>query len=295
MGTSGAYGGSGRQGWERARDLVGDIAPAVTSSTDAGGQPGGTEPDDERSVADLWDAIADALSDEDPLIDGEQDLEEQFPLSDLLPRPSMPRVATDRDATSGGGQAGLLRGATRSTGRKGARSSRRVIRGAARGGVALGGAYAIRRGDDAALRDLGLNLDEMRQLSPRMQCAMILNAVLGEGAHPDEYVLREAAAEQLKEILVSEDPPSEIDSLRGFIAKYLFGLALVEIRQRLGSGDITAGEAARKESRIRRWAEKRVRTIQVAVEQRLPVGRFKQTAAKLAREALRLLRAGSGD
>lgn len=295
MGTSGAYGGSGRQGWRRAGELLDGIAPVPITPSGVGDQPVGDQHDDDQPLSNLWGAIADVLSEEDPLVDSGQDLEEYFSLPDLLPRRAGMHTSAGRGATSGGSLAVPVGGATRSAGRKGSHSSRNVIKGAARGGAALGGAYAVRRGDASALRDIGLDLDEMRGLSPRMQCAKILDAVLGEGGHPDEYALREAAAEQLKDILISEEPPSEIDSLRGFIANYLFKLALVELGRWLEKGAITAAEAVQKEIRIRRWAESRVKTIQLAVARTLPAARFKQVAAKLARETLQLLRAGAGD
>ncbi len=294
MGTSGAYGGSNRQEWKRARELLEHLPGEIVDSR--GGEETAHDLDqlDEGPLADLWGAIADALNTEDPLIDSEQPVEELFSFPELLPRPRFPRTLAS-EAAGRGGQARSLRGASGAAGRKGSRSSRSVLRGAARGGAAIGGAYAIRRGDATALHELGLDLEELRRLSPRMQCARILDAVLGEGGHPDEYALREAAAEQLKAILLSENPPSEVDTLRGFIAAFVFRLALVELRRELTSGRLSAAQAAWKESRIRRWAERRVRMIRFSVERRLPIRQFRIVAAKLAREALRLLRAGTSD
>ena len=94
-----------------------------------------------------------------------------------------------------------------------------------------------------------------------MQCARILEAVLGEGSHPDEAALQRAAAEQLKAILVSEETLSEADAIRGFVARFVFELMLVELQAGLTAGRIDTATATRKEGRVKRWLEARVKAI----------------------------------
>jgi hypothetical protein len=166
------------------------------------------------------------------------------------------------------------------------------MRGAARGGTAIGGAYALLQGDAAALADLGLDLNELRNLSPRMQCARILDAVLGDGGHPDDAALRRAAAEELKAIILSGQPPSEIDALRGFVTHFVFQLCLVEIQRDITSGAMDSTQAARMEKRLLGYIDARVRLLDFPHQGRLPIARFKEAAAKLTQDAIRILRAG---
>lgn len=287
MGTSGAYGGSAGARWRRARDLLGDTA-ADAPGGGADSADGDVRPTDHDLLDDLGQAIGQALTGDDPDLGRPAPSPAAFPLPDILPR---------RPQGGGGGGGGVgtagsgARGTTGAAGRAGGGSRRRVLRGAARGGAALGSAYALRRGDAAALREFGLNLDDLRGLSPRMQCARILDAVLGDAGHPDEYALRQAAAEQVKAIILAETPPSEADSIRGFIASYVFQLCIVELRSALASGGLDAPSAARKEGRIRDWIARRVRKVQVPAQ--LAIDAFRSTAARVAHEAIRILRAGA--
>jgi hypothetical protein len=287
MGTSGAYGGSTRQDWTSAHDQLADL-PAGTD-----GAPGGPGGEEDRPVADLWSTIGDALVGEDPILDGPAPTEDAYPLPELLPR----RPA-GRGSGGGGGRGGAVRrggpvrAETGSGGRRGSGSSRSIRRGAARGGAALGAAYALRQGDAPALADVGLDLDELRTLSPTRQCMRILDAVLGEGGHPDEHALRRATAAAIKEVLQSSQPPDEIDALRGLIENFVFQIALVELQSELTSGEVSPPDAARRESRMRRWIRRRVRLVQFPVQGRLPIARFREAAARLCQEAVRILRAG---
>jgi hypothetical protein len=148
------------------------------------------------------------------------------------------------------------------------------------------------RGDATGLADLGLDLAELRALNPRMQCARILDAVVGDGGHPDDTALRRAAAEALKEIILSGQPPSEIDALRGFVAHFVFELCLVEIQRQVTGGSMDPAEAASVEKRLMDYLDARVRILDFPHEGTLPVARFKDAAAKLTQDAIRVLRAG---
>jgi hypothetical protein len=284
MGTSGAYGGSDRQGWNRTRDLVHDLADSG-SSGDTDHAPANGEPGDDPRLGEVWQAIAAVLTGEDPLLGGPSPTDQMFPLPDLLPRPRVPRGG-------GGGPGGVVRGTTGAAGRRGFRSTRAVMRGAARGGAAIGGAYALLRGDAPGLADLGLDLTELRTLGPRMQCALILEKVIGDGGHPDDTALRRAAAEALKEIILSGKPPSEIEALRGFVGHYVFQICLVEIQGEVTGGSMDPAEAASVEKRLHDYLEARVRILDFPHEGTLSIARFKEAAAKLTQDAIRVLRAG---
>lgn len=283
MGHSGAYGGSTRQNWTSAHEQLGDLPPS----------PGADGSDDaaDPAVAELWSTIAEALVDDDPSLAGPPLAEDTYPLADLLARrPVAGRPSGGGD--SGGRRGGTVSGETGSTGRRGSGSSRTVRQGAARGGAALGAAYALRQGDAGALAAVGLDLDELRTLSPTRQCIRILDAVLGEGGHPDDYALRRAVATAIKEALQSDQPPDEVDALRGLVANFVLQIALVELESELASGQVAPSEAAHRESRMRRWIRSRVRLVQFPTSGRLPVTRFREAAARLSQEAIRILRAG---
>jgi hypothetical protein len=188
-----------------------------------------------------------------------------------------------------------VRGTTGASGRRGAKSSRAVIRGAARGGAAVGGAYGLLRGDAAGLAELGLDLTELRTLSPRMQCTRILDVVIGDGGHPDDTALRRAAAESLKAIILTGQPPTELDALRGFTAHYVFELCLVEIQSDINSGAMDANAAVQKEHLLWDYLESRVYLLDYPIQGVLPTARFEEVARKLTQDAIRVLRAGRGN
>jgi hypothetical protein len=278
MGMSGAYGGSGGQEWSNARDLAGDLPSG--GAGDGGG-------DGDQAVADLFAAVADALVSEDPDLADPASAPPSYSPAELLPR----RAGLGTDGGGGSGGRGVIRGLPGSSGRRGGGSRRTVARGAARGGAVLGAGYALRRGDAAALGDLGLDLTQLRGLSPIRQCSRILDAVLGDGSHPDEHALRKAATAALKEILLSDEAPGEADALRGFVANYIFQLTLVELQAQLDAGAVSPDQAAKREDGMRRWAQRRVQVAKLADAGRMTVARFMSVAAQLAREAIRILRA----
>jgi hypothetical protein len=289
MGTAGAYGGTGGRPWRDVRDLFDDLASSHGGGggdSDSGDrddveyQDGGPLSDDLSAIG---NALAIALSTDDPALDGPPS---GLPIGSLLP------VRRERGGGGGGGViGGSLRGESSATGRTGQGSTRSVARSAARGGVAIGGAYALRFGDRSALAELGLDLEELRSLGPRSQCARILDAVLGEAGHPDETALRAAAAEQLKAIVMLETPPSEADALREFVAAYVFQMGLIELRSDLASGAIDVSAASRTEKRIRRYIRTRVMQLDVPAGGSMRIADISAHAERLVGEAIGLLRA----
>ncbi|MHB9149815.1 MAG: hypothetical protein ACYC33_07020 [Thermoleophilia bacterium] len=162
---------------------------------------------------------------------------------------------------------------------------------AARGGMVLGAGYAIRQNDGAALADYGLSIENLRGLSPVRQCAAILDALLGQGAHPDEHALRKASMESLKEILQSEIPPPEADAVGGFVVNYVYELVLVELQAQLDAGAMNAAESARRERGIRHYLEHRVAQVKATITGRVKASDLRSLAARLTSEAIRIVRA----
>lgn len=285
MGTSGSYGGSTKKDWRDARQQVLDLP----SGDGGGGQGGGQDPKD-KPLGDLWGKIADALDSDDPTLHEPTTEETKFSLPVLMPWLSRPTRG------SGGGGRGGAGGQVRSGGgRQGTRSRRQVTRGAARGGAALGAAYAVRSGDAAYLEELGLDLTRLRGLSPIRQCAEILDAVLGEGSHPDELALRKASLGALKDILATDEPPDEVTALRSFVVSYVFELSLVELQKQVNDGALSPADVAQKERMIQRYLEKRAQTLPVRGEGVIQPSDLRSRAVQLTKEVIKVLRAGGGD
>jgi hypothetical protein len=290
MGTSDAYGGSSAGRWQNARDGFADL-DADTVAVPAG-QPGGDRPsappgdaappppDDAAAAAAA--ALAAALLADDPAA---RQPSVTFPISTLLPR-------RGGGGHRGGGGGGDGAGRSSTGGRVGTGSRRGVVRGAARGAAAIGGAYALRAGDAAGLRDLGLDLNELAALPPRAQCARILDTVLGDAGHPDDYALRRATAEHLKSILLAATAPTPEDTIRGFLGEWIFQLGLVELRAQAAAGQLAAQQAVRAERRLRDWLVRRIRDVRLPRFGRLSVQVFSDIAARVTGETLRLVRAG---
>lgn len=278
MGTSGSYGGSSRQAWETARTLFDDL-PETPSDQ------GQIATNDNEGLDNVAGALADALADEDA------QLAEPPTYSLLELRPGRGGGARGGAGSGGAAGGGAARGDSYTSGRVGSGSRRRVVRGAARGGVAIGGAFALRARDAGSLAEIGIDLDAIAGLGPRAQCALILDAVLGEGGHPDEAALRVAAVEQLKAIITQEEPPTEREALRGFIAAYVFQLGLVELRSALAAGNLDPASAARKEGRLRRYIDQRVQQLTIPATGRMRIADFGSLAARLAGETIRILQA----
>jgi hypothetical protein len=281
MGTSGSYGGSSKKVWKDARQQVLDLP----SGDGSGGQGDGPDPND-RPLEELWEKIGDALDSDDPTLHEPTTDDTKISLPIL-----MPWLGGSGGGSGGGGGGGQVR---TGGGRQGSGSRRQVTRGAARGGTALGAAYAVRRGDANYLTELGLDLDRLRGLSPTRQCAEILEAVLGEGSHPDELALRKASLEALKEVLATEDPPDEAAALRSFVASYVFELALVELQKQVNEGALSSADVAQKERMIRRFLEKRVASLPVPGEGVIQPSDLRSRAAQLTKEVVKVLRAGHG-
>lgn len=282
MGTSGSYGGSTKKVWKDARQQVLDLP----SGDGGGGQNDGPEPSD-KPLEDLWEKIADGLDSDDPTLHEPTTDEAKISLPVLMPWLS----GSGGGSGGGGGVGGQVR---TGGGRQGTGSRRQVTRGAARGGAALGAAYAVRSGNAAYLQDLGLDLARLRGLSPTRQCAEILDAVLGEGSHPDELALRKASLEALKDVLATDNPPDEATSLRSFVVSYVFELSLVELQKQVNDGALAPADVAQKERTIRRYLEKRVETLPNPDGGVIQPSELRSRAANLTKEVIKLLRAGSG-
>lgn len=232
MGTSGAFGGSTTAPWQKVQDLLGgDGSPGAGAADEASAE--GHDPTDQPVaqsdyVAEVTAAIAEALKADDPSI---------------RPRFARPRQAGDSGLFIGTVAGTRARGSTATppTGR------RRIARGAARSGRAIGAGYALAGRDAAALAEYGLDLGELSTKSRVEQMLAIADAFDDSTSGPDDLVLRQALIRQLSRVL-GDTPPEPIEALRDLAVDYTFGLALIEIeayatREGHDSADVIALEA----------------------------------------------------
>lgn len=281
MGTSGSYGGSKKQVWQTARQEV----LKLPGGSDGGDGQSPPSPADDL-LQELWGAIADAFDSDDPT------LHQTLNPGDLALPQIMPWLKASGGSGSGGGSAGSG-GARTGGGRQGTGSRRQVTRSAARGGTVLGAGYALRAGDATYLAELGLDLNRLQTLSPVRQCAEILDAVLGEGSHPDEHALRKASLEALKEVLIAPQPPAEGAALKAFVVNFVFELSLVELQRQVNEGTLTGTDVAKKEKMVRTYLDKRVQAITTPSGTIQPSD-LRQRAADLTKEVIKILRARGG-
>ena len=285
MGTSGAYGGSGSGSWGAARDAVTDIPADVGASGAA--TPGGSDVFDD-AVADAAAAIADAMVAEEP---GLGRAPSEYPISNLLPQTHVAGGGGGGGGGRGSGTgAGRTRGASRTGGRTGGSSRRNMTAGAQRGGLALGAAYALRNRDGAGLAAVGLDLAALEALPPAGRVSRILDVILGPATHPDEQVLREAAVEQVKSIVMGEVPPTIPDAIRAFVATYVWKMGMLELRAQYPDGLPAADVLLKRERELRNYIRARIRSVTVPAA--TAATDLKAEAARVLGDVLRVLRAG---
>jgi hypothetical protein len=270
VGTSGAYGGSGSSAWGRARGRLTDIDSGADES-----------PEEAGDVAAAAQAIAQAIRRDDPTL--RPSTPPGYTSSSLLPRAS---------GGGGGGGGGGRVASSGSSGRTGSGVGRRVGRSAQRGANAIGAAWALRTGNAGALREVGLDLAELQGLGPRQQCDRILQAMLGNATHPDEFALRRAASKAVQSMILDQTPPDPLDTIREFVGDLVMEQSLVELRaQRAGGADVA--DIASKEGKVRRYIRARVRAIPAPVAGPMTIAEMRGLAGRILQAALRVMATGA--
>ena len=288
MGTSGSYGGTNRADWNRARNLLDDLINLPSESSISSPGEVSNAPIDEI-VSDIWGAVSDALHGEDPSWN-QPETWDGFDLENLLPRVRPVRQLGTSLGT--GVPSAPIQGQTSSKGRRGSRSTRSIVKGASRGAIAIAGGYALRNSDSDTLSQIGLNLAELQAKGPRAQWVTILDELLGEPGHPDEFALREAVSEVLKQIILGDVAPELEISLKAFFGNYIYKLVIIELSERLRNDQISPEESETRERMMKRWATSRVSAIQLNLSETLSVRDLVVQTNRLAKEAIRILKAG---
>lgn len=241
MGTSGSYGGAGGRSWNAAADalnafLGGDAAPPADGdgpAADNGNRPEApARPRPDQFIR----GVGRALRRGDPSLRG-----------------------------SGGGGSGGAGSSGGSQGGSGRRPRRDVGGRAASAGRAIAGAYAVRGGDAAALRELGLDLADFGGLRPVEQKQRLLDEFLGRPNHPDDAAVRRAADDFLERILTAEVAPDPAAVVREFAGALIFEMAVVPLTEGLQANRLTRRDAERAEKILKEWLEARLPAADLGV------------------------------
>lgn len=252
MGTSGAYGGSGSDLWGDAHDLYQEGAAAAADDTGP-------------SIPEVVAALAAALRRTNRTSDAQA-----------------ARYTADRTApTRAGGSDGYTRSRT-SGGSTGGLQRR-----AARGATALGGAQAYRARDAGALADLGLDLLALDALpSHRARCVAIADALLGAPAHPEDAALKAATIQTMMDALRSTDEMTSEELVDRFIANLTYEQVLVELTSQRRTTAVPAAQAARTETRIKKYIRSSLRKAREGTIRRIDTQGLIDRATSLAARVL---------
>jgi hypothetical protein len=173
------------------------------------------------------------------------------------------------DARGGGGGGGPIGGgARRAGGRQGGgsggggttRSRQRAARAGAR--VAAAG-YALRAGDAAGLRALGLDLAALAGLSPARQAQRIVDVIVGTASTFQDAEIARASATTIIRLLESAVDPSPAETLRIFATEYVYEAFLTEFGAPMRDGSHDGGAGVVTENDIHDLIEARVASLQI--------------------------------
>lgn len=272
MGTQLAYGGSGSAPWEDAAD----DAVAIDGSAD--GTAGGDDYDDPAPGTD---------SNLDSLIDH---VIEAIEAHESRPIPGAPTTYTPTSVrpspyTGGGSSVSSSTSTFVSTPRSGRSAKQSVGRGAA--AVAAGSALA--RGDAAALQELGLDLERLRDLSAREQQQMILDEILGAPGHPDDEALRRATHATLKTLAVNPDL-SQDDQIDYLLGSYVYEQMLVELTSQHARRELSRDAVKKFDARVKPYIFKKAKHLASSRGRYLSPALFIEKATGLVETVLRVIR-----
>ncbi len=240
MGTSGSYGGSGSKPAKALRQGVSDWLDGLPES----GPPTDRPPDPPDNQSALPKLAPEAVLNVVPM---------------FRPRPR----SGGGDGPGGmGGGAGAAQGdgTTGGGGRRGG-AQRSAARSASTAGRAASAAYAFRTGNAGALRELGLDYDELRSSGDAIHVTRkIVEAACGplsDGTIEDEE-RRKVAAEIAAWVLEEQEgqaPPTPEEIVREAIARIIFEAATTESAQQLRDGKRPEWATEEGERQIRECAD----------------------------------------
>ncbi|MEV0811111.1 hypothetical protein [Micromonospora sp. NPDC050200] len=255
MGTSGAYGGSGSNSWESVHDSYADMVDPSS--------PAPTSPQVEKFVNALLKALASGSLTGSPGL-----------IRSLLPSRGQGSAGAGSSSSSTGAGGG----------------GRNVSRQVGRGAAAIAGAQALRTGDAATLRELGLDLDHLRSLpGTRAQCVYIADAILGAPSHPDEVALKAATMRTMAELMKAQENTDLEDRVELFIENLAYEQVLVELTSQRRENITTPQRAQQIEERAKKYLHAHISAGGIAPKAKRTVQGLIDYASGLAAKAFRVL------
>lgn len=255
MGTQNAWEGSGGGDWSRVRDGSEDLL---------------SDPSPDAAEA-LLPSLGDALDwldgpDGEPGV-GPTDPQDLPPPLPYTPLPAGPSWSGRPGA--GGGERGGAGGGGARTGGRGSSSGgtsqgtgRSSARAASVGGRVLSAGLAYQRGDADTLRNLGLDLADLRSLSSLRRANAILNAAVGADGGIEETELRKVNARVLNRML--SDQLDGAAAVRLYIVEYVMQVWASETGNARRNGNHAAGASRESERQLRGALTARARQLTIA-------------------------------
>jgi hypothetical protein len=167
------------------------------------------------------------------------------------------------NGTGGGGGRGRSGGGSGGSGELGGGRTGRV---AGRvGGRAAAGVAALRAGDTAELRALGLDPGELNSLGSDYAKAARIAEAAAEGAPTSiqDEELRKAAAATAIWGLQQPEPPAPADLVRRFVEEYLYRVITIEFGSRLRDGSASGSSSLPTEQTLRATLRGMIRNLPV--------------------------------
>lgn len=273
MGTQLAYGGSGSAPWE---DAAADAAEVDGSPAPVGQDPHGeaaSDPGANTNIDSLIDHVIEAI-----------EAHETRPI---------PGASTSYTPTSVRPTAYVSGGRSVSSGTSKfvstPRSGRSAKQSVGRGSAAVAAGDAFIRGDAGALRELGLDLERLRELSARERQQMILDEMLGAPGHPDDEALRRATHETLK--AQAADPTmTQDDQIDFLLGSYVYELTLVELTSQHARRELTRDAVRKFDERLKPAIFKKAKHMASGAGRYLSPALFIEKATGLVESMLRVMR-----
>jgi hypothetical protein len=253
MGTSDSYGGSGGA-WNGARRELDDLLTGGGATADDVLGPAAGAIDWADGAEDAGDG--DELGADAPREPGSGDI----PLQGTTVQPIRVR---SRGGTGGGAGDRGTGGGGRASGRRGGGTGRSRQRAASVGaGVAAAG-YALRAGDAATLRRLGLDLAELARLSPRQQAQRIIDVLAGTAATLADGEVARASSTMIIWLLEADAPPSSAHTVRKFATECVYEIMLTELGGELRDGSRDGAATVAPEDDLHDTIEARVASLRI--------------------------------
>lgn len=216
MGTSAGYGGSG-------------------GAWNGSGINGFVDDPSEDAAEELAGHALDALVSEDDPGEDAALTPQVHPPVDRPGAVAVPGLRVRGPRGAGGGGGGGSGGGGRAGGGGGGRGRSRS-QAAAAGGRAIAAGLALARGDEAALRELGLAVTELEGLTVFDQIRRILDVTVPATGAPQEAEIRGAAAEALIAVLKNgETDPNKV--VRTFVVEHAFEALVTEHGEKIRAAD----------------------------------------------------------